>query len=336
MKFSFCLLMLLLFTATKSNAQIADQYPPQWEQYIHQRKEFVKYLNGLPLISSELDPFNSQSRVGKIYRKLVKYSGKHFPLYTAQTNQIGQAHHGGIIIIDISKLNEPEEILAFWLAHEWGHQDLGHQSNIYQPVQKTKWEYNILPTKKEDEADAYAAKFLAEMDYDIDSVVYQLSKLPTNPFNHSHSDGPLRALHVKKVYESASSDGSLVRHPEGHIVECTHGSIHPKGELVPCQHWPRHGDGDLIPCQHGPLHPRGDIVRCQHFVTNPYDPFGRPIQVHPGGDLFPCTHGAVHRNGDLVPCQHGPAHPRGDLISCQHGLRHPEGDIIPCTHRSQP
>ena len=173
------------------------------------QEEFLKYVAALPRVQLEFNPYNSNSKIAKIYRHLVKHSGKNFPVLPAQTYNGGQAHQGGIIIIDISKLSEPKEVLAFWLAHEWGHQDLGHTANIWQPSPVQKWKYRVLPTAKEDEADEYAAEFLAKYGYSIDRVVWMISRLPSDPNAHAYSDGPIRAKKVKATYLRAKGHGGV-------------------------------------------------------------------------------------------------------------------------------
>lgn len=249
-------------------SQASGQMPSSWETYLYNQSEFVKYLNALPSVNMEFNPYNTSSRVGRIYRELVSFSGKEFALFPAQTGTIGQAHNGGIIIIDISKLSEPDEILAFWLAHEWGHQDLGHATNIYKPYQSNSWQIRELPTEKEDSADRYAAKFLRHEGYSIDRVLAHLESLPTSPYDHSHSPGWQRARIVSNAYRGDSNRKKIpCQHQVAcqHLVACTHAAhsfdtYHPYdvnfyGVAVQCTH--------RIPCQH-PLHQYGD-------AAHPYD-----------------------------------------------------------------
>jgi hypothetical protein len=58
----------------------------------------------------------------EIYQQLVSYSGMNYPIVFGQTFNWGQAHNGGLIIIDYSSINKNKNILAFVFAHEWGHQ----------------------------------------------------------------------------------------------------------------------------------------------------------------------------------------------------------------------
>jgi hypothetical protein len=153
-------------------------------------------------VSEMLDYFGGMARLGQnysrayaVYQQFQAHSGKSFPVYLAQTFQWGQAHYGGTIVLDVSSTNKAAPILAFILAHEWGHEDLGHQPNLYNPY-GNQWRIRASPTQEEDEADEYAGAFLARYGYDIRVVTQFLSTLPYSPHGDSHSDGPARARTV--------------------------------------------------------------------------------------------------------------------------------------------
>ena len=151
------------------------------------------------------NPGAVQAMVARIHRQLRRHSGKSFPVYPYQTNQIGRALPGGAILIDLSTLGKPPEVVAFWLAHEWAHQDLGHTPNIFShPSQSYRaWQRQALyPTANEDDADVYAGRFLAEYGYDIARVLRSLCRLPSSPYDQTHSTGPQRALNVARAYRS--------------------------------------------------------------------------------------------------------------------------------------
>ena len=171
----------------------------------YQYDEWQKYLEALPSVSSEFNPSNPNSRVGRVYRQLVQDTGKQFRVFPAQTGNIGQAHAGGLILIDISKLSEPTPVLAFWLAHEWAHLELGHQPNIYRPQGTTQWQ--VVPTQREDQADIWAARFLARQGYPVEQVVQHLRQLPHSPYDHSHSEGWVRAQNVQNAYSQVGGMG---------------------------------------------------------------------------------------------------------------------------------
>lgn len=133
-----------------------------------------------------------------IYKELIEYSGMEFPIVFSQTFNWGQAHNGGLIIIDYSTINKNKHILAFVFAHEWGHQALGHQSNIYNP-NGSAWKYRSSSTQSEDEADVYSGKFLATYGYDLSTVYNYLYALPVTD-DHTHSTGKARAELVKRGF----------------------------------------------------------------------------------------------------------------------------------------
>ncbi len=222
-----------------------------------------------------------------IYNQLREYSGMEFPVIFNQTFRWGVAHHGGLIILDYSTINKNEDILAFVFAHEWGHQALGHQANLYNPYGST-WKIRTSSTETEDEADFYAGKFLASYNYDVDVVYNYLSGLPEDD-SHTHSSGRVRANTVLKGYRSVSGYPSSVEY-EYITEECNH---------------PAHPSGDISQCTHA-AHYNGDIVACQHACQNMY---GQIVPCHPNGDIVPCSH-AAHPRGDISPCVHR-AHPEG-------------------------
>src|SRR5262245_2524438 len=72
------------------------------------------------------DPSINQ-RVYAIWTQLVRSTGQMFPVVPAQQNTLGQALANGVILLDLSVAGDAEEaVTAFWLAHEWGHQVMGH------------------------------------------------------------------------------------------------------------------------------------------------------------------------------------------------------------------
>ncbi|MDD5331979.1 MAG: hypothetical protein PHE43_04140 [Candidatus Nanoarchaeia archaeon] len=159
------------------------------EQQKYTLREMQDYFKGLRFFPE----YNATAK--NIYLQLVEHSGMQFPVFYAQTFQWGQANYGGVIVIDISILSKGKDILAFVLAHEWGHQALGHGPNIYH--QGTVWSYSKWPRIKEEEADEYAAEFLCDYGYDIEKVC---NFLRSNPFSDPmHGSGSERAASVKKT-----------------------------------------------------------------------------------------------------------------------------------------
>ena len=66
-------------------------------------------------------------------------------------------------------------------AHEWGHQALGHQANIYNPYGST-WKIRTSATQTEDEADVYAGKFLATYNYNVKNNIHYILMLRSIKF----------------------------------------------------------------------------------------------------------------------------------------------------------
>ncbi len=224
----------------------------------------------------------------KVYKELKRYSGMEYPIIFNQTFNWGQAHNGGLIILDYSTINKNRNILAFVFAHEWGHQALGHQSNVYNPYGST-WKIRSSQTETEDEADVYSGKFLAKYNYDIDIVYNYLANLPINDNDHTHSSGKKRANLVLSGYRSVKSYINKpkyknittrcyhIAHPNGHAYQCNH-IAHSNGHRNQCQHRCRNNYGYIIPC-----HPNGHIYQCNHIA-------------HSNGHRNQCNH-IIHANG---------------------------------------
>ncbi len=159
-------------------------------------KELADYYKG----SLRLGPNLARART--IYDQLRNDSGMEFRVIPCQTFSAGQAHDGGIILIDISLLQKPTPIVAFFLSHEWGHEALGHSPNIYRP-NANAWRIRYSATQDEDEADEYAANFMAQHHYALDPVIAYLRRIPYSRGDFTHSWGPARAQHVQSVYQNA-------------------------------------------------------------------------------------------------------------------------------------
>lgn len=148
----------------------------------------------------QLEFAKDYEKTTQTYNELVNYSGMQFPVVFNQTFNWGQAHYGGLIILDYSTIHKNKHVLAFVFAHEWGHQALGHQPNLYNP-NGNRWQVKTTSTQLEDEADFYAGKFLAKYNYSIDEVTEYLSALPELN-DHTHSSGVKRAQTVLSGYNS--------------------------------------------------------------------------------------------------------------------------------------
>lgn len=191
-----------------------------WE---YQQEEAARFFAGLNSIQTEgWGPINA--RVLKVQEQLIEFGdGKVFKVVPAQTNTWGQAHANGWILFDISSAAADQPIMAFRLAHEWGHEALGHAANIYHPTGRA-WEFKRSPTQHEDEADEFAGRFLAKYNYDLDTVVAHLKRVPQAHGDVSHSTGKQRAETVARAYReldsSAGRDDDATRDPADCRDEC--------------------------------------------------------------------------------------------------------------------
>jgi hypothetical protein len=183
---SAVLLCCVIFAA---NSIVLAQRQSMPEYQLRELRDAVRGVN----LSEE-----RAANLWEIYRQLQDYSGMFFPIVMGQTFQWGQAHAGGAIILDYSIAAKDKDIAAFVMAHEYGHQVLGHQPNFYRP-EGGPWRFRPSPTADEDAADEYAGAFLARYDYNICAVGKFLERTPRIPNGDSHSDGPERARIVKEV-----------------------------------------------------------------------------------------------------------------------------------------
>ena len=258
-----------------------------------QAEEMLDYFQGLAQLNFEWSP--QESPLAPIYSQLKEFSGVEYRIIPGQSVEWGQAHSGGIIILDISALQRPKPILAYMLAHEWGHEALGHQSNLY-PATGTMWSFRFSSHREEEEADIYAGRFLAEYGYSLEQVTRFLGTLPDH-FLQRHSTR--RAETVSQAYSRHSKNKGNDRQEERAtmVEECSH---------------PLHPDGHTVACEHR-LHSGSHRRRCRHSCFGgpiPYNHLKFPTRpCHPEGDQVACEH-AVHEEGDVVPCTH-PAHPQG-------------------------
>ncbi|MCH2195402.1 hypothetical protein [Kordia sp.] len=149
---------------------------------------------------------NNYQKTSQLYNELARYSGMSFPVVFNQTFRWGEAHYGGLIILDYSTIHKNRNVLAFVFAHEWAHQALGHQPNLYRP-NGNRWRVRISKTQDEDEADYYAGQFLAALGYDVETVVNYLNGIP-NLHSTTHSSPQKRAQTVLNGYHSVQRSTS--------------------------------------------------------------------------------------------------------------------------------
>lgn len=284
-----------LVFVVQAEAQPVPRPARAWEW---QREEVERYFAGAREIM--LNGWGRlNAKVNRVALKLAQHTNMTFPIVPAQTGSVGQAHAGGWIILDLSTATRRDEELAFWLAHEWGHEYLGHQPNYVHP--NGRWRRITTPTADEDAADEFAGDFLCKAGYEVRPVLAMLRRLPDGGDTDTHSTGTERARIVQDAYHAAGCGPDETDHGLRPPPDST---SKPACRTVrtTCIH-PEHPAGDVGPCVHA-AH-AADAVPCQHLCAGPlgYGP------CHPF---------------DSIPCSH-PAHPAGDMSPCTH-LEHPLGD----------
>ena len=247
----------------------------------------LNYFQGPAQLNFEWSP--QESPLAPIYSQLKEFSGVDYRIIPGQAVEWGQAHSNGIILLSLSTLRGDKPILAYRLAHEWGHQALGHQSNLY-PTTGKIWEFRLSSLREEEQADIYAGGFLAEYDYSLEQIIPYLGTLPDH---FRQRDAVIRAETLSTAYSQHWVNRGLATYLKKKR-ECTH---------------PLHPDGHTVACEHR-LHVGGHKRRCRHscfWDTARF--FSRTGPCHPEGDPVACEH-LTHEAGDVVPCTH-PAHPEG-------------------------
>ena len=85
------------------------------------------YTSQMVNLTRALNDPTTNSRVQSIWLKLVRFTNQMYPVLPAQQYTMGQALPNGVVLLDVSVAGDPDvEVTAFWLAHEYGHQVLGH------------------------------------------------------------------------------------------------------------------------------------------------------------------------------------------------------------------
>ena len=73
-----------------------------------------------------------------------------------------------IIVLNPTLIPEDENVIAHIISHEWGHHVLRHIERF--PSRESSESIQIRQ-QKENEADCYAAKFVKQFRYDLDSII---------------------------------------------------------------------------------------------------------------------------------------------------------------------
>lgn len=170
------------------------------------------YLREMVSLERALTDVSLHYRVRSIWMRLAQYSGRMHPVYPAQNWNMGQALPNGAVLLDLSVAGNPrEEVTAFWLAHEYAHQVLGHPQLT--ATRLGLYVAMMAGTAQEDAADRWAGRFLRDAGYDVDPALNFLCDLPVEPSDRAHSPGPTRARYVAAAY--GSDDFSCAEADEG-------------------------------------------------------------------------------------------------------------------------
>ncbi len=258
----------------------------------------LDYFGELARLDLEWSP--QDSPLALIYRQLKEFSGVDYRIVPGQAVEWGQAHSNGIILVSMSAFQKPNPILVYRLAHEWGHEALEHQSNLY-PTTGEMWEFRLSLIREEEQADIYAGGFLAEYDYSLEQIIPYLGTLPDH---FRQRDAFIRAETLSTAYSQHWVKRGLARYIEKKRNNHQEGATSVVGK---CTH-PLHPNGHPVACEHR-LHVGGHLRRCRHSCFwDSAGSFSRSGPCHPEGDRVPCEH-PTHEGGDPVPCTH-PAHPQ--------------------------
>jgi len=184
-----CTHLLFLFIVPVCNGQD----PGRIQRYFQERVENT--------FRAFTDP-TAADRFREIWFQLAQFSGRPYPIFITDVSTIGQALPNGTVIIDYAVFgHEDQEVTAFWMAHEYAHQVLGHVT-----PRLVRFGTRVLPiyssgrgTDNEDAADRWAAEFLVQHGYDTDPVVEMLKRLPDMPGDHQHSKSVVRAANVQEI-----------------------------------------------------------------------------------------------------------------------------------------
>lgn len=123
------------------------------------------------IVRQKLDEYTK--RYKPIISQLESYTRKSFEVLPANNGVRAEAKEPGIIELDYATLNKSEEELAFTLAHEWGHHDLGHLRNAH-VTERMKIKRN----EAEHSADFYAGIFMGYHNYDLKKLLEAKLRLP--------------------------------------------------------------------------------------------------------------------------------------------------------------
>ncbi|MCA9311043.1 MAG: hypothetical protein KDA21_07545 [Phycisphaerales bacterium] len=146
--------------------------------------------NGLSAATSNM------VRAELVALQLESFSDMSFPVEIHDTGVGGMALSGGQIQVDPWVFMFDDNVVAWLVGHEWGHQALGHVTNPYYAVAKR----GTTPTQLEDEADFFAGQFLGFGGYDVD-IAADFVQQAADESSSAHSSGAVRAATTRAGYE---------------------------------------------------------------------------------------------------------------------------------------
>ncbi|MBN9398551.1 MAG: hypothetical protein J0I17_00090 ['Candidatus Kapabacteria' thiocyanatum] len=184
-----CTALSFLFAVPVCNGQEGDRV----QRFFQERVENT--------FRAFTDP-TAAGRFREIWFQLAQYSGRSYPVFITDVSSIGRALPNGTVIIDYAVFgHRDQEVTAFWMAHEYAHQVLGHVTPhlVRSGTQVFPVYSSGRGTESEDAADRWAAEFLVQHSYDTEPVVAMLDMLPDMPGDYQHSKSDVRAANVRNA-----------------------------------------------------------------------------------------------------------------------------------------
>ena len=185
----------VVFAAVVGLASCVGTSEPARAQTPQQRAFYKEQM--IAMQAALMDP-TANDRALKIWSKLVDYSHQRFRVLPAQNFTMGQALQGGTVLLDVALLAYDESVTAFWMAHEYGHQVLGHPALTATPL--GQFIAMSAGTANEDAADRWSGGFMKAVHYPIEPTLNFLCRMPSGGRGDSHSEGPARAGQVARAY----------------------------------------------------------------------------------------------------------------------------------------
>jgi hypothetical protein len=145
---------------------------------------------------------SSSNDLRKIEQQLSRFSHKDVAVVVTAPRSFdwGQSHLGEAIVFDPREEGD-QNLIAYRLAHEWGHEVLAHEPTMYSPDGQT-YRFRRSTAQEERGADLFAGDFMAQHGYSIDAACRQLSSYDSIPWD-SRSSGKVRCDSLREGYQRA-------------------------------------------------------------------------------------------------------------------------------------